>query len=80
MKSKCESTGGDCDFELIEIERLDPYELPLMITDKPYDSYDTYYRLVYDCKVCGDVLFKDVPSYVAEKEAEREVLWKRKIQ
>jgi hypothetical protein len=74
MKSNCEIIGGDCDFELIEIERLDPYELPLMITDKPYENYETYYRLVYDCKVCGHVLFKDVPSDVAEQEAKREGL------
>lgn len=74
MKSNCEVIGGDCDFELIEIEPLDPYELPLMITDKPCESCETYYRLLYDCKRCGHVLFKDVPSNVAEQEAEREGL------
>ena len=70
IRTNCEAIRKSHDYEVIDIQPVNPYNVDLMITTMPRDAVGSYSTVVYECRECLDTRMVDMPTEMAEREKE----------
>jgi hypothetical protein len=67
-RANCKRIGESHDYEVIDVQRVNPYHVDLMITTMPRNAIGSYSTVTYECHKCLETRMMDMPTEIAERE------------